>query len=144
MEFCLLCFSAANTNNPVQIIVYEHTYIGSLKKAPSSRHNLYKKHSRACAITAKGKQMVMNVYSCFRKYCDGSTVEKVVSVTAAACGVSNTIVYECKKEMKKVKDGHVMHPSKETLNSPSSRVDADSTSRRRRILRYIFSGVGES
>ena len=38
----------------------------------------------------------------------------------------------------------VMHPSKETLNSPSSRVDADSTSRRRRILRCIFSGVGES
>ena len=37
-----------------------------------------------------------------------------------------------------------MHPSKETLNSPSSRVDADSTSRRRRILRCIFSGVGES
>ena len=34
-----------------------------------------------------------------------------------------------------------MHPSKETLNSPSSRVDADSTSRRRRILRYILSGV---
>ena len=38
----------------------------------------------------------------------------------------------------------LMHPSKETLNSPSSRVDADSTSRRRRILRCIFSGVGES
>ena len=38
---------------------------------------------------------------------------------------------------------HFMHPSKETLNSPSSRVDADSTSRRR-ILRCIFSGVGES
>ena len=37
-----------------------------------------------------------------------------------------------------------MHPSKETLNSPSSRIDADSTSRRRRILRCIFSGVGES
>ena len=37
----------------------------------------------------------------------------------------------------------LMHPSKETLNSPSSRVDADSTSRRRRILRCIFSGVGE-
>ena len=40
-------------------------------------------------------------------YCDGSTVEKVVNVTAAACGVSNTIAYECKKEMKNVKDGHV-------------------------------------
>ena len=38
----------------------------------------------------------------------------------------------------------LMHPSKETLNSPSSRVDADSTSRRRRILSCIFSGVGES
>ena len=38
----------------------------------------------------------------------------------------------------------LMHPSKETLNSPSSRVDADSTSRRRRILKCIFSGVGES
>ena len=40
--------------------------------------------------------------------------------------------------------GRLMHPSKETLNSPSSRVDADSTSRRRRILRCIFSGVRES
>ena len=38
----------------------------------------------------------------------------------------------------------LMHPSKETLNSPFSRVDADSTSRRHRILRRIFSGVGES
>ena len=35
----------------------------------------------------------------------------------------------------------LMHPSKETLNSPSSRVDADSTSRRRRILRCILSGL---
>ena len=37
--------------------------------------------------------------------------------------------------------GVLMHPSKETLNSPSSRVDADSTSRRRRILRCIFWGL---
>ena len=49
----------------------------------------------------------MNVYSFFHQHCDGSTVEKVVNVTAAACGVSNTIVYECNTEMKKVKDGHI-------------------------------------
>ena len=52
--------------------------------------------------------------------------------------------FQAKLSFRKAAIDVIMHPSKETLNSPSSRVDADSTSRRRRILRCIFSGVGES
>lgn len=47
----------------------------------------------------------MNVYCFFRQNCKDSTVEKVVDVTAAACGVSNTIVYECKREFKNFTNG---------------------------------------
>ena len=38
----------------------------------------------------------------------------------------------------------LMQPSMGTLNSPSSRVVKDSTPSRRRILRYINFGIGES
>jgi len=58
---------------------------------------LYKKHIQGAALSAKEKQIIMNVYSFFRHYCANDTIKKVVDVTASACGVSERIVFQCKK-----------------------------------------------
>ncbi len=72
---------------------------------PFSPKYMFKKHIRGCAFTAKEKQIILNVYSFFRKYNVKSSVEKIIECTAAACGVSKTAVYNLKKESKDISNG---------------------------------------
>ena len=87
---------------------------------PISPKYLFKKHSRGCALTAKEKQIIVNVYSYFRKSCPNETVSKIASVSAAACGVSKSAVYVSKREFKRVHVGtaNSVQDGRRTGNKP--------------------------